>query len=139
MIFFYCSIFFFFQAEDGIRDADVTGVQTCALRSHCRIGLFPAGLGNGTPTPFYLNDPGYLSVPQGGVIDLSGSLLGNTHNASQYQVVGTLSVSGGTASTPQLFEAMSNDLGAVPAGFINNFADGTLDFGAGGYTQLVDQ
>src|SRR6266498_4438476 len=27
-----CSVFvFFFQAEDGIRDADVTGVQTCAL------------------------------------------------------------------------------------------------------------
>ena len=25
--------FFFFQAEDGIRDRDVTGVQTCALRS----------------------------------------------------------------------------------------------------------
>src|SRR6266699_5883740 len=25
------SCFFFFQAEDGIRDADVTGVQTCAL------------------------------------------------------------------------------------------------------------
>src|SRR3989442_2146614 len=24
-------VFFFFQAEDGIRDADVTGVQTCAL------------------------------------------------------------------------------------------------------------
>src|SRR5690554_636021 len=26
-----CFVFFFFQAEDGIRDADVTGVQTCAL------------------------------------------------------------------------------------------------------------
>src|SRR5690554_7851345 len=26
-----CMFFFFFQAEDGIRDADVTGVQTCAL------------------------------------------------------------------------------------------------------------
>src|SRR5437773_1728328 len=26
-----CSFFFFFQAEDGIRDRDVTGVQTCAL------------------------------------------------------------------------------------------------------------
>src|SRR3989442_2811855 len=25
------SLFFFFQAEDGIRYADVTGVQTCAL------------------------------------------------------------------------------------------------------------
>src|SRR5258707_8683159 len=26
-----CVIFFFFQAEDGIRDIGVTGVQTCAL------------------------------------------------------------------------------------------------------------
>src|SRR5437868_14224827 len=26
-----CAIFFFFQAEDGIRDRNVTGVQTCAL------------------------------------------------------------------------------------------------------------
>ena len=26
-----CVCFFFFQAEDGIRDYDVTGVQTCAL------------------------------------------------------------------------------------------------------------
>src|SRR5260370_14882573 len=27
----YASFFFFFQAEDGIRDSSVTGVQTCAL------------------------------------------------------------------------------------------------------------
>src|SRR2546430_12427027 len=27
----YVSLFFFFQAEDGIRDLTVTGVQTCAL------------------------------------------------------------------------------------------------------------
>src|SRR5690625_5481681 len=27
----YCLLFFFFQAEDGIRDGHVTGVQTCAL------------------------------------------------------------------------------------------------------------
>src|SRR2546425_1312636 len=27
----YCRFFFFFQAEDGIRDKLVTGVQTCAL------------------------------------------------------------------------------------------------------------
>ena len=26
-----CVFFFFFQAEDGIRDYKVTGVQTCAL------------------------------------------------------------------------------------------------------------
>src|SRR5688500_19834299 len=28
---FCCVFFFFFQAEDGIRDYKVTGVQTCAL------------------------------------------------------------------------------------------------------------
>src|SRR5689334_24624814 len=28
---FYVVFFFFFQAEDGIRDGTVTGVQTCAL------------------------------------------------------------------------------------------------------------
>src|SRR5437868_9991819 len=27
----FCYFFFFFQAEDGIRDRNVTGVQTCAL------------------------------------------------------------------------------------------------------------
>ena len=28
---FVCCLLFFFQAEDGIRDVAVTGVQTCAL------------------------------------------------------------------------------------------------------------
>src|SRR5437762_8526674 len=34
--------FFFFQAEDGIRDTSVTGVQTCALPiyGHQRVGLW---------------------------------------------------------------------------------------------------
>src|SRR3712207_9334787 len=36
-------IFFFFQAEDGIRDIGVTGVQTCALPIFARLfaALFP--------------------------------------------------------------------------------------------------
>src|SRR5437667_8620817 len=44
-------LLFFFQAEDGIRDRDVTGVQTCALpiSGSCESGgvLFagPAGVG----------------------------------------------------------------------------------------------
>src|SRR5215813_11461808 len=38
--------FFFFQAEDGIRDADVTGVQTCALPiSRAEISGTDAGQG----------------------------------------------------------------------------------------------
>src|SRR5207237_1885985 len=38
------SFFFFFQAEDGIRDSSVTGVQTCALpisRPHGRLLVGP--------------------------------------------------------------------------------------------------
>src|SRR5256885_7764707 len=31
IVIMYFSFFFFFQAEDGIRDYKVTGVQTCAL------------------------------------------------------------------------------------------------------------
>src|SRR5207245_5288134 len=47
------SVVFFFQAEDGIRDATVTGVQTCALpisidqtrlRDVVIVGAGPAGL-----------------------------------------------------------------------------------------------
>src|SRR6266850_3025317 len=41
----YAVLFFFFQAEDGIRDYKVTGVQTCALpiSSSCsRAGAAPA-------------------------------------------------------------------------------------------------
>src|SRR2546430_17218814 len=38
-----CSLcFFFFQAEDGIRDLTVTGVQTCALPIFLRAGDFSA-------------------------------------------------------------------------------------------------
>src|SRR5215471_17537587 len=41
-------VFFFFQAEDGIRDLYVTGVQTCALpisacTCRCRSRRLPAG------------------------------------------------------------------------------------------------
>src|SRR2546426_2973110 len=38
---FLCLFFFFFQAEDGIRDYKVTGVQTCALPISQRRGRYP--------------------------------------------------------------------------------------------------
>src|SRR2546426_6221843 len=37
-----CSFFFFFQAEDGIRDYKVTGVQTCALPIFTTPGFYSA-------------------------------------------------------------------------------------------------
>src|SRR5215213_5840031 len=39
------SRFFFFQAEDGIRDWSVTGVQTCALPIWVRLGLVLSEIG----------------------------------------------------------------------------------------------
>src|ERR1019366_10437795 len=36
-----CVFFFFFQAEDGIRDWSVTGVQTCALPISISNGCLP--------------------------------------------------------------------------------------------------
>src|SRR5437773_9490391 len=45
----FCIFFFFFQAEDGIRDRDVTGVQTCALPisalPDCRQGPWSSNVG----------------------------------------------------------------------------------------------
>src|SRR2546430_13249660 len=41
--------FFFFQAEDGIRDLTVTGVQTCALP--ISVSWRPAGRRRTTPWP----------------------------------------------------------------------------------------
>src|SRR6266498_4477271 len=68
-IFYVLCLFFFFQAEDGIRDADVTGVQTCALpispapgsrrraraqRRRCS-GRSPAGAGDRHDRPLGLS------------------------------------------------------------------------------------
>src|SRR3989442_15591122 len=51
---FLCTFFFFFQAEDGIRDADVTGVQTCAL---------PISRRGSRPAPSLpLNGPAFLPL-----------------------------------------------------------------------------
>src|SRR5258708_24696278 len=40
---FSLTFFFFFQAEDGIRDDLVTGVQTCALPICCLMGRRASG------------------------------------------------------------------------------------------------
>src|SRR6266542_6316443 len=45
-------LYFFFQAEDGIRDATVTGVQTCALPIFRRGPLWPGPGRAGEPRPW---------------------------------------------------------------------------------------
>src|SRR3989454_3217217 len=42
---YVCTCFFFFQAEDGIRDYKVTGVQTCALPISILVIILNVSLG----------------------------------------------------------------------------------------------
>src|SRR5437870_11434654 len=69
--------FFFFQAEDGIRDGHVTGVQTCALP------IFTVGLG-GAPGSASLAFPGGNGgdtlIPE--ILDASGNVLALAHGGS---------------------------------------------------------
>src|SRR2546430_6524906 len=51
------SVFFFFQAEDGIRDLTVTGVQTCALPISGRSSSGTAAISRrAAPVPRYSRD-----------------------------------------------------------------------------------
>src|SRR3989440_3434637 len=69
--------FFFFQAEDGIRDLIVTGVQTCALPIYPRGGRLRA------PDPE--NDPGDGAPPLGrpGDPPLRGIRAARAHRSAQ--------------------------------------------------------
>jgi hypothetical protein len=70
-------------------------------------------------------------------------LLGNTQNATLFHPQGRVFLNAhGTAKSPQLMEVMSADLGAVAAGFTNNFDFGSLSVGGDQanptYVKLVD-
>src|SRR6266853_6430700 len=60
-------IFFFFQAEDGIRDLTVTGVQTCALPISTFLGIRMLEEVSGAK---------FLHVPFKGIGNMMPSLLG---------------------------------------------------------------
>src|SRR5580693_4403491 len=53
---------FFFQAEDGIRDGTVTGVQTCALPILCAANTASPHFAKSSPKPAANNDNAMLSV-----------------------------------------------------------------------------
>src|SRR5438093_1821603 len=57
---FGISLFFFFQAEDGIRDWSVTGVQTCALPIFADLGL-PTREERFTRDEVYLADEAFFT------------------------------------------------------------------------------
>src|SRR2546430_6367145 len=55
--------FFFFQAEDGIRDLTVTGVQTCALPISLMLNRFPHGVpGKSFVQKDWPNHPSWVKI-----------------------------------------------------------------------------
>src|SRR5205809_6192168 len=76
-------IFFFFQAEDGIRYVAVTGVQTCALP------ISASGLTDATSSAFNVTPP----PPTTGDLTVTTSTTGSSQPASY-----TVTVDGGSRS-----------------------------------------
>src|SRR5690554_6131046 len=72
MILFFFFFFFFFQAEDGIRDADVTGVQTCALPILNKLFGSEVGYSNHYQKNAVIDANGQVSVSY---IDISGKVI----------------------------------------------------------------
>src|SRR5882762_10544286 len=64
--------YFFFQAEDGIRDSSVTGVQTCALPILVLHGRVQHLLDDGAQAVNLIDEQDRKSVVQGKSVDLGG-------------------------------------------------------------------
>src|SRR5215203_6356210 len=77
-------LFFFFQAEDGIRDIGVTGVQTCALP------ILPAHATPDTPTP------AGLTFPSG----MTGDAARGAQQFARSACIGCHAIRGTPASSP---------------------------------------
>src|SRR5437762_5968585 len=70
-------ICFFFQAEDGIRDTSVTGVQTCALPIFANYNFAIDGSDN-FPTKFLVNDIAVklgIAFSHAGIVRLQGQTM----------------------------------------------------------------
>src|SRR5476651_2791383 len=71
---YYMIFFFFFQAEDGIRDIGVTGVQTCALPISSRSPALvrPHAPNGSTSAPLRTSPPRSEERRVGKSVDLGG-------------------------------------------------------------------
>ena len=88
-----------------------------------------------------IDGQGALSVSTNSTVDVSGNVLGNTTNSAGFTPFGAVVLDSTTATinSPQLLEAMSQDMGAGAAGFNQNFAYSALTLGSSNYVRLVDQ
>ncbi|MGD1277561.1 MAG: CARDB domain-containing protein [Tepidisphaeraceae bacterium] len=129
--------------NQGTVQADVNG-GTITLNGTGDQNLGILGALNGATlllsAPVAINGQGVINSAPSGSILVNGNLLGTTTNAAGWNAQSPVTFNGsGTASSPQLLEAMSQDDGASAAGFQGNFAYGALNLSNGTYVRLVDQ
>ena len=87
------------------------------------------------PSGVAINSPGSVASQAGGLVALNGGLLGNTRQAGQFSPQGTWVFNPGN----NVLEVMSRDMGDVAAGYVNNFAYGTITLSGGALVELADQ
>src|SRR5215475_9503579 len=103
--------FFFFQAEDGIRDFHVTGVQTCALP------ILPDGL-RWIEVPVMREETTLMVVPAGliGLPENGGA--GSAAAEPPFTLAGDIFESSGHADLIRLFLPFGLDAGARATGVL---------------------
>jgi hypothetical protein len=114
-------------------------IQAGTLIDQGNLGV-QAGTTLDTEDALTVDGSGILTTEPGSTIQLSGNLLGTTQNDDDFNPQGTVEFDSGTGTSnpPQELEAMSADLGAVQAGFLNNFAYGTISQSSGTSVELVN-
>jgi YD repeat-containing protein len=86
-----------------------------------------------------LTGHGVINSSTTSTIQLSGNILGDSTAIALSDLQGTTTLqSSGSAASPFLLEAMSQDLGPVTAGFSKNFVYGALVLASNSYVKLVD-
>ena len=128
--------------NQGTINADGTGgTVTISGQMLTNLGTLKATTGTlAINAPISIDAAGILLGSLSSNLIVTESFQGNTANTSLYAMLGTLRLNGiGSLASPQLFEAMSRDMGSAVSGFIDNFVYGTLILGSNNYVKLVDQ
>jgi RHS repeat-associated protein len=89
-----------------------------------------------------MNGAGAIAGSSSGTLSVKGDFLGKTTAGEQFAPPGRVLLEGSDASVPpfvQALEVLSQDQGAVAAGFNHNFAFSSLEVSPNSSVQLVDQ